>query len=281
MRHKKLLAVLVCLFIGLAGAFACPSCAGPIPVPASVTRDNVRMYHDSRADVTFWFSAPNRVSVYNSIWSERSDLRKSGTYRFAYEYGTPFIHFYWDAHTSPRTIRERFLILRNEHFMFLYNDNTNPAFRARHGFLEPVPVHSVRASSTLTLGHLHFAATPDRLGAHINRVWAAEGGVGERLYIERVANWPLVMSIGYVHYSRPYLFKANARPKRIRIASAHNEARFFEVELEDTPHYQTIHLSERGLPNSIIIEILEIRPGFRYNHMCVNSVMWLSDNDAP
>ena len=280
MKHKKYLAMLVCLLFGLARAFACAGCIEPIPVPASVTGDNPRHYRDWHADASFWFSDPNRVSVYNHVFSGNSDLRKSGTYRIVYEYGVPFIHFDWAAHTSPRTIGERFLILRNEYFMLLYNGNTEPAFHASYGdaFIHANQLHCASASSTLTHGGLYFAASPDRLGTHINRVWAVEGGVGERLYIAGAWHGAIFLSIGYVHYSRPYLFQANSRPKRLRISNALDEERFIEVELEDTPHYQTIWLEELGRTHgSAIIEILEIRPGFRYNHLCINSIMTRED----
>ncbi|MCL2374489.1 MAG: hypothetical protein FWC65_04530, partial [Treponema sp.] len=204
----------------------------------------------------------------------------SGTYRIVYEYGIPFIHFDWDAQNSrsQRIIGERFLMLRKDQWMLLYDGNAEPAFRAFHGsamILTPAPLANVRASSTLTHGGLHFAATPDRLGTHINRVWAVEGGVGERLYFEEMWGHQLALSIGYVHYSRPYLFQANSRPKRLRISSTDGETSF-EVELEDTPHYQVINLHGRWWEDGrIIIEILEVRPGFRYNHMCINSIMLL------
>ena len=286
MRYTKLLATLAILAFALVDAAACAGCAAmmEIPVPPSVTGDNVRMYADANADARFWFSAPNRVSVYNlpGGWPRRNplpELRKTGTYRIAYEYGVPFIHFDWDAHTSPRTIGNRFLILRNEHFMLLYNSNTEPTFHALHGrgWNVPFPLDSVWASATLTEGHLHFAATPERLGTHINRVWAVEGGVGERLYID-AGSRRLLLSIGYVHYTRPYLFQANARPKRLRISDARDETQYIEVYLEDTPHYQTINVGvDWRWYGGLVIEILEIRLGSRYNHLCINSIMWLGD----
>jgi len=284
MKHKKYLAVLVCLLFGVTDAFACPGCmqdSVPVIVPDSVG-DNHKRYTAWLADARFWFSEPNKVSVYNASIGN-SDLRKSGTYRIVYEYGVPFIHFEWNAHTSPRTLGERYLILRNERFILLYNSNTEPVFRAfaDHSWGDIYPLSSVRASSTLTHGGIHFAASPDRFGTHINRVWAVEGGVGERLYIVLDSvRWEgsIFLSIGYVHYSRPYLFQANSRPKRLRILDPRNEARFFEVELEDTPHFQTILFGQSwGWTTTFIIEILEIYPGVRYNHMCINSIMGLYD----
>lgn len=234
----------------------------------------------------FEFHFPNRVEFH-----ERLEATRTGTYSIDHEYGIPFINFYWDDGTS-----ERYLMLSNEYFILLYNDNTEPVF-----FLHYVPINrmmpfqssglmvNVTASSSLVHGGIHFAATRDRLGTHINRVWAVEGGIGERLYVRiSTLGFPIFISIGYVHHTRPYLFKANSRPKRIRILNANDETRFYELELVDTPNFQRISFNfsdllfegydDRGWEThswDIIIEILEVHPGFRYNHMCINSIISL------
>jgi len=244
----------------------------------------------------FEFGESNRVAFTsavsrNGIWVVPS---KSGIYRIDLEYNVPFLIIYWDDGTS-----ERYLMLINERFMVLYNNNTEPVFflhrpwifgrgNSMGGMVSFSLIESVTASSSLVHGGIHFAATRERLGTHINRVWAVEGGIGERLFarVSPVCNY-LYISIGYVHFTRPYLFKANSRPKRIRISNAHDETRFFELELADTPNYQRISGLRGGIleftevmrygvlmtTQDIIIEILEVRPGFRYNHMCINSLM--------
>jgi hypothetical protein len=67
--------------------------------------------------------------------------------------------------------------------------------------------------------------------------------------------------------------------------NANDEAQFFDVELRDTPNFQPISLTYRHpeggwaefSSREIIIEILEIFPGTRYNHMCINSILgWWS-----
>jgi len=237
-------------------------------------RTNGDFWAGMGSGMTLSFSAPNRASFYSHARGGRS-----GTYSIEHEYGIPFLHLNWDDGTFSR-----YLMLVNEDIIALYADNTEPSWKAGWSYFgngstgRAFPIMgSITASSSLRWGNIHFAATAERLGLHINRVWAVEGGVGERLYITLPNQFAgsLFISSGYVHFSRPYLFQANARPKRIRITSARNETEFFEVELCDTPNFQTISFDANGMGEheNIILEILEIYSGTRYNHMAINSIL--------
>jgi len=231
---------------------------------------------------SFRFSTPNRVS--HGYWNPnlQRDNTRTGIYHITHEYNVPFLNITWDDGGSVR-----YLMLANENVMMLYSGNTYPAWNLwwLSSYAEmmlsgdAIRMHSVRASATLTEGHLVYAATPERLGPHINRVWAVEGGVGERLYIHPGSQtWRLLISGGYVHFSRPYLFQHNARPRRIQVSSMNDETQFFEMELQDTPNFQGFTFSSNGIFDQhlgIIIEILEVFPGSRYNHLCINSIMGL------
>ena len=218
--------------------------------------------------LSYEFRAPNRVEKFVN-----SDKVKSGTYRIIHEYNVPFITFYWDGGTQ-----ERNLMLINEYIMVLYRDNTMPVFVGlRYDDTRFRRLYSITASSTLREGHLVYAATPERLGFHINRVWAVEGGIGEKLFLTLPSplEHSFIMSIGYVHFSRPYLFQHNSRPKRVRISLIDDETRFFEHNFEDTPNFQLIRFPwdwEWWIVENIQIEILEIFPGTRFNHLCINSI---------
>jgi len=236
---------------------------------------------------SFNFRAPNIV-VFSHSWQEgweSHNTTRTGTYSIEHEYGVPFLNINWEDGASVR-----YLMLADENMMVLYTGNTEPEWNliwipyyAEMGWGHPTLISDVTASSTLREGHVLYAATPERLGLHINRVWAVEGGVGERLFImPGTQAWRLSISIGYVHFSRPYLFQQNSRPKKIRIFDAIDETIFFDMELRDTPNFQTINFSsiERAYiigSIGLIIEILEIYPGTRFNHMCINSIVgWWS-----
>ena len=221
--------------------------------------------------VVFEFRAPNKVESTFAV----ANIQRFGTYSIVHEYGVPFISFYWDDGTQ-----ECFLMLINEYMMVLYKDNTMPVFVGlRYYDTRHRPFYRITASSTLREGHIVYAATPERLGFHINRVWAVEGGIGEKLFVSRSRpiQFALMFSIGYVHFSRPYLFQHNSRPKRVRISSIQDETRYIEHEFKDTPNFQLIQgnsiMDAWWMLDEIKIEILEIFPGTRFNHMCINSII--------
>ena len=244
------------------------------------------LFIDFNTDTNIIFSAPNRVVYQN----HEQNITRTGIYGIDHEHGVPFLNLRWEDGRS-----ERYLMLIGEEFMLLYSDNTTPTMVLNwlirdHGMRTGPHItimRSITATSFLSENNLNYEATPERLGVHINRVWAVDGGIGERLYITLPiqSGGSLFISSGYVHFSRPYLFHYNTRPKKIRIRSAHDETQFFDMELRDTPNFQTISLwryfPEIGWINfgedgKVIIEILEIFPGTRYNHMCINSIlgMW-------
>ena len=250
-----------------------------------------RIYHNwGWRDQSFSFLPHNRVE-FRIDFSYRANRppSRTGTYSIEHKYNVPFLNLYWDDGS-----RDRYLMLFNDEILLLYKDNSIPRWNLRITLDKSkrwvgqglMIMESITASSTLIEGHLHYAATPERLGEHINRVWAAEGGIGERLYIEfpsRACPHSLIISTGYVHFSRPYLFQHNARPKKLRIFNPEDMSRFMDVELEDTPNPQFIDFNTYcdewinilGINHRIIIEILEIFPGTRFNHLCINSIlMW-------
>ena len=225
---------------------------------------------------------------------------KIGTFSIVYSHEVPFLNIRWNDNTT-----ERLLMLICDDFISLYDSNSEPIFWGRYYSREfheydvnvfgnsdtewsstsIETIKNVKASSTLVEGNIRYPATPERLGLHINRVWAVEGGIGERLYIMPYRFDSLYISTGYVNYSRPNLFQENSRPKRIRIIGAYFGHDFymvdkpkiyenyFEVELEDTPNYQIINFPNQGNYQHYIIEITEIYHGTRFNHTSINSIM--------
>ena len=235
------------------------------------------------------FHAPNiveRLHPNYETWSV--DIVNSGTYFIEHVYGVPFITFFWND-----GIHERFLMLINELFMLLYSSDNRLVHRGQRNelllfnggaatIISLLQMHRINASSTLREGNIIYSATPERLGLNnINQVWAVEGGVGEKLHITLPPenSGILYISIGYVHFSRPYLFLYNSRPKRIRISVFENESIFIEHELTDTPNFQRIPVvsdNDRAWywgRAELLIEILEVFPGSRFNHMCINSIV--------
>jgi hypothetical protein len=233
------------------------------------------------------FTSPNLVE-FRQVISEHNI--KTGTYSISHEHTVPFITFYWE-----NGILQQYLMLYNENFIILYSDDSIPAFFLRN-ITEDIDsvwgssydiMQSVIASSKLPEANIQYSVIPERLGKSINQGWAVEGGVGERLFITpNIQNsGSIFISSGYIDYARPYLFLEYARPKRIRITTNHTDQYFnrfdaqnFEVELNDTPNFQSISLWGKpyrvwGGDFIIEIEILEIYPGIKFDTMFINSIL--------
>jgi len=119
---------------------------------------------------SFRFFAPDVVEF--GHWDGRQRISRMGTYSIEYKYSVPFLNLNWADGTA-----DRYLMLVNDMVMFLYADNTEPRWNLRwlSGYEEGIqpglsPMVSASASASLSEGNLHFAATPERLGLHINRV---------------------------------------------------------------------------------------------------------------
>ena len=139
--------------------------------------------------------------------------------------------------------------------------------------------YEVKASSTLKPdGELRYDA------ANIRNVWednvwsegAPGSGAGEWLEIHPVAAKPLIdirIKPGFqsTEESRLHLFKANARPKRIRIEL--NGEHKFDVELLDRE--EEVVIPVRGYDKAvekIRMTFTDIYPGERFEDLCVTGV---------
>ena len=139
--------------------------------------------------------------------------------------------------------------------------------------------YAVKASSTLPPdGDIRYDAT------HVRETWeakawsegAAGSGVGEWLELVPAAAKPLIdirLKPGYQKKtdSGRDLFKANARPKRVRVEL--NGEHRFDVEVPDREEEVVIPVSGYGKPvRRIRLTFTEVYPGEIYEDLCVTSV---------
>ena len=289
MKHKKpILFFMVFFTLGISGLFA----------QYEFIQQEGSWYSNGLGN-SFGFRTPNEVIFRELDGWLITHVIKTGTYSIDHEYNIPFINFNWVDGTV-----DRYLMLATAELIVLYSSNTEPTWVLRRGwegtYGEILTFFSyastIFASSTLKEGNLFYEASSERLGLNINRVWAVEGGIGESLYVELTRFKEFYISGGYVHFSRPYLFIQNSRPKKVRIYSNFNRTLFYDVELCDTPNFQVIipftddidsiewkvlDSATRITPGnirrtSLTIEILEVYPGTIYNHMCINSIVGFS-----
>ena len=253
----------------------------------------------SRNTYRYIFEENNKISYWINVTKQ-----KSGAYTIDNGDGVSFITMHWDNNT-----RERFLMLIDDDFLCLYNSDNLPVFfgyyydvlywdirTEANNKLEGLTLselQNVTASNSLMEGGIDYSPTPQRLGLKINSAWAVRGGVHESLFCE--VEWYggyeepfLYISPGYVAYSKPYLYKENSRPKKIRIYDFYDKSNFRDYELADTPNFQIIDIgqfarktryyswSTETVAAKIQIEILEIYPGTKYKDTCINSVIYFS-----
>jgi len=134
----------------------------------------------------------------------------------------------------------------------------------------------VSSSSYLVENNISYL--PDNLEAYnkTDKPWI-EGvkgyGINEKLFFEKgsIQNGSMHISIGYVSYDKPYLYNQNSRPKTIKL-SVENKFSII-ADLKDTPHYQEIKfLSDIAMDDILILEILDVYPGTKYEDTCINTI---------
>jgi hypothetical protein len=200
----------------------------------------------------------------------------NGTYTILLKHGIPFMNVIWEDNTS-----ETFLLLFNDLICFLYtSSDINPyLWGGAGGFNRGEAIlHSptgIRASSFLIENGRQYL--PEHINTKLEEAWV-EGvkgqGIHEKLFIDPPFGCTaLHISIGYVSYNKPYLYEENSRPKKLNISVSGKFS--FDIELIDTPNYQTINLPQAVEENDIlIIEILDVFPGTKHEDTCINSILY-------
>jgi hypothetical protein len=213
-----------------------------------------------------------------------------GTYYLENVDGIDFINFEWENGQS-----ERYLILYDSAVCYLYQSDTGMFFegyRMRRGypgenimFIDNTKWMQISASSYLNENGTEY--TPQKMNTKIGAgncwVEGAEGqGIGETLTVKYMSNYLPVetihIAIGYVSHDKPHLYRQNSRPKKIELSVADKYA--VQVDLEDTPNFQAIRLPDPlAKDEELVIKILDVYEGTRYEDTCVNMLLLDSRSD--
>lgn len=186
-------------------------------------------------------------------------------------FGNAQISFIDDATQPTRTMRyfcfEDYLILYKDSEVPYFIGNSNSARK-----LEALISTEVKASSFLKEKNYNFSPEKITFWGNLNYVWA-EGvsgqGIGEKLFLKNKGIKKLYILPGYVSIKRPDLFNKNSRPKKIKISIKKNVCYF---SLIDKPVFQVLDLNS-VIDDEIIIEILEVYPGTKYEDTCISSIL--------
>jgi hypothetical protein len=222
--------------------------------------------------VTFY---DNTIEI--SDWGDEN--KKIGLFSLRQESGISFIDVKYQNSSN-----EKYLILLNEHICFIYNNRSERIFRGAYGGYRTGATRSVFiwdgpeeviSSSYLREGNTSYIAENVEKNEVIGCPWV-EGvngnGISEYLLLKRVDAKAMFISIGFVSYDKPYLYKQNSRPKKIKLTV---ESTFsIEIDLEDTPNFQTIIFPERLKDKVLKLEILDVYPGTKYEDTCINAILF-------
>lgn len=205
----------------------------------------------------------------------------TGSYTITEEYGINYLIILWDDKTW-----DKYLMIADTNQphkklidLYFYNADGKPFFSGGKVpnpeyftiYPEVIDPKILSASSTLKEGGKVFST--DNLDSRIGVCWA-EGvkgnGIGEKIIVKHHEKlwlpFYIDISIGFVSFEKPNLYKENSRPKKLRISDEGENPRI--VELADTPNLQS--LGGVGSEKDLWIEILEVYPGTKYTDTCIN-----------
>jgi hypothetical protein len=202
-----------------------------------------------------------------------AQIRRKGEFVVKYEDAIPFIHITFEDGET-----QKLLVLRDENICMLLDEREVTFFGAATSFNRAegyLPPSNVTATSFLTEDEKEYL--PDNLTKYRypENPWV-EGvhgqGIGEKIFLKNTDATELYISIGYVSYTRPYLYNMNSRPKELRFSVAGKFS--FIQELSDTPNYQKIRFPEQvGYNETLIVEIMSVYEGAIYQDTCVNNII--------
>ncbi len=226
----------------------------------------------------------NKVFYTTDVYNDCIDYESS--YFYEMRDGLNYIHF-----NNP--INRTFLLLRSKEFSVLVNEeNFKEIFGINTTYKRPKarimsifeacllhPPEIIDASSFLKEGFKEYR--PENLSLPtICYPWiegVSGNGIGETVTFKAYGNrniHTLIISIGYVNFKKPYLYKDNSRPKKIRIWFD-KKTNYIDVNLKDTPNPQIINLPYFE-DEIITLEILDVYVGRKWEDTCINFLYTVS-----
>ncbi|WP_053227961.1 NADase-type glycan-binding domain-containing protein [Spirochaeta cellobiosiphila] len=183
---------------------------------------------------------------------------------------------------------KKWLCLFSDSYIIMYDSDSKPFFLGNN-------IEKNYLSDSLSFGEKYFRSTSylseetkkgkieyssTNLGINsLPSPWV-EGvpgnGIGEKIYIdvkktEDYSEKYIVLSNGYVSYSRSDLFRKNNRIKKIRLQDIES-GNYRDINIKDTSDFCIIPLYDIIRSDGVIIEILDVYPGTQYNDTCINFI---------
>jgi hypothetical protein len=198
-------------------------------------------------------------------------INKMGYYQIDASSGISFITINWDDKS-----RDRYLVIYDELLCELFlKERCIFSGNSRHVADQWLGSHAeYSATSYLVEGNTSYSPGANKSLWKPLWIEGKEGqGIHEKLFIKAKNALALHISIGYVSFERPQLYKENSRPKKIRLSVRDKYS--LEIGLADTANYQAIALPRPlGKDETLELEILEVYPGAKYEDTCINKIVY-------
>ena len=214
----------------------------------------------------------NKYEYFNINLDNGKTEKDIGTFEVSKDsFGNEQISFINNA-TKEKIVMRCFCF---EDYLLLYKDDEIPYFIGNSNSarkLEALISTEVKASSSLKEKNHNFSPERITFWGNLNYVWAegASGqGIGEKLFLKKNLIKKLYILPGYVSIKRPDLFNKNSRPKKIKISIKGN---IYYFSFIDKPIFQVLNVNS-AIDDEIIIEILEVYPGTKYEDTCISSIL--------
>lgn len=169
----------------------------------------------------------------------------------------------------------KLLALITEKYLVLYStDNSKLVFWGINGINgEGLYFSSCKATSELKEKNKIYSAS-NLSNLNSDEPWAESvngNGIGEKIYTRINARHMIIFS-GYISAKKPYLWKQNARPKKIGILFSATKM-YKEFDLQDTPNPQILNFDD-VYSGDIEITLLDTYKGTKYEDTCIHSFIF-------
>lgn len=105
-------------------------------------------------------------------------------------------------------------------------------------------------------------------------------GVGEGFSIKRNKESFLLIINGYISYEKPYLYEQNGRVEKLKVKGL-KTGKEIVVDVLDTPHPQTVDISEINEAEDIRVTIEKVYPGTKYEDTCIHYLLLWDEQVIP
>lgn len=210
------------------------------------------------------------------------DIKHRNLIKYRYTYDIREENDLVYLYVSNQNEEKKFLMLVNEFYIFLYTPSSLTPFFMGELQEDTIPTESLRVDSITKISASSYLEESTKsyypnniLNCNLGTPWVegvSGNGIGEKITLTCPKSRGMLISIGYVSLEKPYLYKKNSRPKKLKITLVKNGKSCF-VDLQDTPNPQVfVYPDEVQYSGDIELEIIEVYSGTTWDDTCINFI---------